>query len=168
MSDDRPARTSPARVTSTDTEFADFYRAQFKPLTAFVLMHGATLAEAADIVQDAMIEAYRSWDHIDHPRAWAYRVTSRSFGRRRFAEDLVADPPEPAPPLCGTDIENWEQQHDILVVLAELPLRQRQVMAWTLSGFQPAEIAGELGIAAEAVRSSLLKARRALSERGAR
>ncbi|MDX8054083.1 sigma-70 family RNA polymerase sigma factor [Lentzea sp. BCCO 10_0798] len=168
MSEELPARTGPARTSAADAEFADFYRAHFKPLTAFVLMHGATLAEAADIVQDAMIEAYRTWDRIDHPRAWAYRVTSRSFGRRRFAEDLVAEPPEPAPPLCGTDIENWEQRHDLLVVLGELPLRQRQVMAWALSEFRPAEIAGELGITPEAVRSSLVKARRALSARGAR
>ena len=37
-------------------------------------------------------------------------------------------------------------------------------MAWTLSGFRPAEIADELGITAEAVRSSLVKARQALLE----
>ena len=171
MSDDKPARTtSPTRagLESTD-EFAAFYRMNFKPLTAFVLMHGATLVEAADVVQDTMIEAYRSWDRIDHHRAWAYRVASKTFGRRRFAavEDLVADPPEPAPPLCG-DIENWEQQQDLLTALAVLPHRQQQVMAWTLSGFRPAEIADELGITPEAVRYSMVKARRALSARGHR
>ncbi|MET9231079.1 sigma-70 family RNA polymerase sigma factor [Lentzea sp. NPDC003310] len=168
MSDDQPARTSPARTSTTHTEFADFYRSHFTSLTAFVLMHGATLVEAADIVQDTMIEAFRSWDRIDHPKAWAYRVSSRSFGRRTFSEDLVAEPPEPAPPLRGSDLEHWEQQHDMLLLLADLPLRQRQVMAWTLSGFRPAEIAAELGVTPEAVRSSLMKARRALSGRGAR
>ncbi|HEX8864295.1 MAG TPA: sigma-70 family RNA polymerase sigma factor, partial [Lentzea sp.] len=87
----------------------------------------------------------------------------------RFAavEDPVADPPEPPPPLCG-DIENWEQQQDLLTALKVLPPRQQQVMAWTLSGFRPAEIADELGITAEAVRSSLMKARQALSARGER
>src|SRR5688572_13634395 len=171
MSDEKPARTTPrvrAGSGSTD-EFAAFYRTTFKPLTAFVLMHGATLVEAADIVQDTMIEAYRSWDRIDHHRAWAYRVASRTFGRRQFAavEDVVAVPPEPAPPLCG-DIENWEQQQDLLTALAVLPPRQQQVMAWRLSGFRPTEIADELGITPEAVRSSLAKARQALSARGDR
>jgi RNA polymerase sigma factor (sigma-70 family) len=171
MSEDKPARTTPrlrAGSESTD-EFAAFYRKNFKPLAAFVLMHGASLVEAADIVQDTMIEAYRSWDRIDHHRGWAYRVASKTFGRRRFAaaEDLVAVPPEPAPPLCG-DIENWEQQQDLLTALAVLPPRQQQVMAWTLSGFRPAEIADELGVTPEAVRSSLVKARQALSARGDR
>jgi RNA polymerase sigma-70 factor (ECF subfamily) len=169
MSDENPARTTPqvrAGSESTD-EFAAFYRANFKPLTAFVLMHGASLVEAADVVQDTMIEAYRSWDRIAHHRAWAYRVASKTFGRRKFNDDLVADPPEPAPPLCG-DIENWEQQQDLLTALAVLPPRQQQVMAWTLSGFQPAEIADELRITSDAVRSSLKKARQALSARGDR
>ena len=36
-------------------------------------------------------------------------------------------------------------------------------MAWTLDGYTPAQIANELGITAEAVRSSLKKARRTLA-----
>ena len=44
-----------------------------------------------------------------------------------------------------------------------LPLRQRQVMAWTLDGYTPAQIADELQITAEAARSSLKKARRTLA-----
>lgn len=57
----------------------------------------------------------------------------------------------------------WEQRHEVLRVLDLLPLRQRQVMAWTLDGYPPAQIADELGITAEAVRSSLRKARRTLA-----
>lgn len=168
MTEDKSADTSTSPVIpEAEREFDGFYRANFKSLTAFLLMHGASLVEANDMVQDTMVEAYRCWDRIDHPKAWAYRVASKTFGRRRFtaAENLVAEPPEPAPPLCGTDIEHWEQRHDLLAVLAGLPPRQQQVMAWTLSGFRPAEIAGELGITAEAVRSSLVKARQALSAR---
>jgi DNA-directed RNA polymerase specialized sigma24 family protein len=37
-------------------------------------------------------------------------------------------------------------------------------MAWSLDGYTPAEIATELQITAEAVRASLMKARRALAE----
>jgi DNA-directed RNA polymerase specialized sigma24 family protein len=38
-------------------------------------------------------------------------------------------------------------------------------MAWTYDGYEPQEIARELGIAVEAVRSSLYKARRTLVAR---
>ncbi|MFM9596568.1 sigma-70 family RNA polymerase sigma factor [Streptomyces scabiei] len=59
----------------------------------------------------------------------------------------------------------WEQQQDLLRLLADLPPRQRQIMAWKYDGHSPAEIAEELGISSETVRASLLKARRALAAR---
>ncbi|MEU0879252.1 sigma-70 family RNA polymerase sigma factor [Lentzea sp. NPDC005914] len=159
--------TSPPSTWSGGTGFDDFYLTHFKPLTVFLLMHGATLTEANDVAQDTMIEAHRSWHRIGSPKAWAHSTASRTLARRRFAavEDLVADPPESAPPLCGTDIEQWEQRHDVLDLLAGLPERQRQVMAWTQAGFSPKEIAEQLGISSEAVRASLMKARQTLSRR---
>ncbi|MFF4902852.1 sigma factor-like helix-turn-helix DNA-binding protein [Streptomyces sp. NPDC001068] len=44
------------------------------------------------------------------------------------------------------------------------PARQRQVLAWTLSEFTPAEIAEQLNMTPEAVRASLKKARRAATK----
>jgi hypothetical protein len=41
-------------------------------------------------------------------------------------------------------VETWEQQHEVLPVLDRLSPRQRQVMAWTLQCYTPAEIATEL------------------------
>lgn len=66
--------------------------------------------------------------------------------------------------LSATNVEAWEQRHEILRLLAGLPPRQRQVLAWTLDGYTPAEIAEVLAITPEAVRASLMKARRALAE----
>ncbi|WP_331767827.1 sigma factor-like helix-turn-helix DNA-binding protein [Embleya sp. NBC_00896] len=40
------------------------------------------------------------------------------------------------------------------------PPRQRQVLAWTLAGFTPSEIAQELGLTSDAVRANLMKGRR--------
>ena len=39
-----------------------------------------------------------------------------------------------------------EIAQDTITELDGLPARQRQIMAWTLSGFTPAEIAPELGL----------------------
>ncbi|WP_411156985.1 sigma factor-like helix-turn-helix DNA-binding protein [Nocardia cyriacigeorgica] len=47
--------------------------------------------------------------------------------------------------------------------LQTLPSRQRQVMAWTLAEYKPAEIAEILRITPEAVRSNLRKARRGIA-----
>ncbi|MEU4344397.1 sigma factor-like helix-turn-helix DNA-binding protein [Nocardia sp. NPDC023852] len=64
------------------------------------------------------------------------------------------------------EIAAWEQRHDILRVLRELPPRQRQVMAWTLADYTPTEIASILPpLTPEAVRSSLRRARRNLAIR---
>jgi DNA-directed RNA polymerase specialized sigma24 family protein len=38
-------------------------------------------------------------------------------------------------------------------------------MAWTVSGYTPVEIAKELGLTSDAVRATLMKARRALTGR---
>ncbi|HET8661442.1 MAG TPA: sigma-70 family RNA polymerase sigma factor [Micromonosporaceae bacterium] len=157
---------SPAAAPDKDRAFAEFYR-QFVPtLVGFLRWQGVPLREAADLAQETMVQAYKRWETIEHPQAWARRVASRMWARRisTVVEDRVADVPEPNPLLAVTDVTVWEQRHDVLRILDELPPRQRQVLAWTLDGYTPAEIADELKIAPEAVRSSLLKARRALAE----
>ncbi|MFY1698586.1 sigma factor-like helix-turn-helix DNA-binding protein [Solwaraspora sp. WMMA2101] len=78
---------------------------------------------------------------------------------------MVTEPELLSPLLSASaDISAWEQRHDVIRLLAILPWRQRQVMAWTFDGYQPQEIAVELEITPEAVRASLKLARRALAE----
>ncbi|MFJ1767967.1 RNA polymerase sigma factor [Amycolatopsis sp. NPDC088138] len=174
MSDPEPSDTpATARAgaaeaapdTVRDAEFTAFYRVTTKQLVAFLIAQGASLGEAADITQNTMIKAYQGWHGIEHPRAWAHRVASRALVRHRLeARDTpVADPPEPNPLLRTTDIEHWERHHDIARALNELPPRQQQVMAWTIFGFTPTEIADELCMAPGTVRQNLLLGRRALS-----
>jgi RNA polymerase sigma factor (sigma-70 family) len=171
--DEREARdastaASPAWPTPAahDAAFSCFYRGFLPTLVAFLRLQGVPLYEAADIAQETMIEAYQSWAKIQSPRAWARRVAARMWARRiaNVAEDLVADVPEQGTSLLPiADVADWEQRHDVLQVLDGLPPRQRQVLAWTMDGYTPAEIADELNMSPEAVRASLLKARRALA-----
>jgi RNA polymerase sigma factor (sigma-70 family) len=154
---DRPTAATPPldppdpNPPDTDEVFSTFYRGFLPRLVAFLLWQGARLTDAADIAQDTMIKAYQHWSEVRSPEAWARTVASRELIRR-----IVACPedPHPAPPECPllpavTNVEAWEQQHDILRLLADLPPRQRQVLAWTMEGYTPTEIADELGITPE-------------------
>ena len=149
-----------------DQEFAVFYRATTRSLVAFLVVQGAPVSDAADIAQDTMSAAYKRWHTIDHPRPWVYRVAGRALIRRKLGEreTPVGQPPEPNSLLRATDLDRWEQRQDIIRALAQLPPRQRQVMAWTLLvDYTPAEIADELRLEAGTVRQNLYLARTALS-----
>jgi RNA polymerase sigma factor (sigma-70 family) len=149
-----------------DGEFSDFYRDSVVPLVRFLVVLGARPPDATDIAQETMIKAHRDWATINHPHAWVREVASRAWGQQmaRVHEDPVEQVPEHTsllPPV--NDIDTLEQRHDLLRLLATLPPRQRQVMAWHLDGYTDPEIAKKLDIDASAVRSSRYKARRALA-----
>lgn len=148
--------------------FEAFYQEFTPTLVGFLIRQGARLAIAAEITQETMIKAFRKWAEIDNPQAWARRVASRDLVRHvsRAEADLCEEVPEPSPLLSSPDAAAaWEQQQDLLRLLADLPPRQRQIMAWKYDGHSPSEIAEELGISPETVRASLLKARRVLAAR---
>lgn len=151
---DRPQSTA---------DFVAFYRANIRPLTGFLVNHGASVHVAADIAQDTMTDAYRNWTGITHPKAWVHKAASRAL-IRKFAsvreEEPVAELPEPSSLIPRPDaIAEWEARHDALPLLRSLPVRQRQVLAWTLAGFTPTDIATHIGLPAETVRGNLRKAR---------
>jgi RNA polymerase sigma factor (sigma-70 family) len=75
--------------------------------------------------------------------------------------DDIPEPSSLSPP--PTNVQAWEQVHEVLRLLDSLPPRQRQVMALTLAGYTPAEIASELDMTSEAIRSRLIRARRTLA-----
>jgi RNA polymerase sigma factor (sigma-70 family) len=159
----------PASVPELDnaavTAFATFYRTQTPALVRFLIWTGARLADAADLAQDTMIEAFKNWHDIEYPRAWIRRVASRKYGRSLASTEEVVEQMDGRPLLpAHCNVIGWEQLREIQRLLALLPPRQRQVMAWTYDGYEPHEIAAELGITAEAVRSSLKLARRKLAQ----
>ena len=68
--------------------------------------------------------------------------------------------------LAVSDVQAWEAKQRVLEILDNLSgrPRQRQVLAWSLDGFSPKEIAEHLQMTPEAVRSSLSLARHAVAE----
>jgi len=159
----------PGRVTTPKehVEFSAFYREFVPALVAFVMWLGAPPHEAAEVAQEAMIEAFRHWSTIRYPQAWVRTVASRTFIRRLAtvhepaAEEALGSNPLLPP---QTQAAEWEQRHEVLRILGILPPRQRQVMAWTFDGYTPSQTAEELGLSPEAVRRSLARARKSLAE----
>jgi len=149
-------------------EFNSFYRDFVPTLLGFLLWQGMRLPDAAEVAQDTMTDLYRRWGKVDNPRTWARTVASRKYARwlASVEDKPVADVPEERSALLRreADPEELVARHEVLRLLALLPPRQWQVMAWTVDGYTPTEIAAELGISAEGVRASLLKARRKLAE----
>ncbi|MEU7769336.1 sigma-70 family RNA polymerase sigma factor [Nocardia sp. NPDC049190] len=64
---------------------------------------------------------------------------------------------------AAESIDAMLTQQDTLQALQRLPPRQRQVFAYTVQGYTPAEIARRLGVTSETIRSSLKKARSTLA-----
>lgn len=159
-----PAADKAAR----DAEFTLFYNNELPNLVGFLVVQGARPVIAAEVAQDAMIEAYRHWDRIDSPRSWVRTVASRRWWRRAEhdrAEVLREEPPEHAAWLSSEQSDEIENRHAFLALARSLPVAQRQVLAWTFDGYRPTEIAAVLGKPAATVRSLLRDARAALSTR---
>ena len=158
-------RAFPGTLSAADLDlYSAFYREYLPRLVAFLVWQGASLSDATDLAQETMIDAYRRWGDIEHPSAWVRRVASRKYARRITTADELAEPEASSPLLpSGFSVSEWEERHDVLRMLAELPPRQRQVMAWTYDGYTASEIAVELNISVDAVRTNLMRARRTLA-----
>jgi RNA polymerase sigma factor (sigma-70 family) len=150
------------------TEFSKFYMENVPRLVAFLVCEGVSVSDAADCVQETLIDALPPvWITLEYPYAWCRRVAHRKacnlIQRRRevpFADPELAGSPLLAP---GLDIENFEKNHEFLHWLSQLDgVRQRQVLVWIYDGATPAEIAAELGMHPATVRSTLRNARAAL------
>lgn len=156
---------APAPQPVGTDEFIVFYKQSVSRLVAFLRWHGASLPDAAECAQETLTQAMQHWSTIHHPRAWCRRVASRLYARRVASlEEPVEDAEAAGSPLIapGTDLDALEQRHSVLRLIDQLPPRQRQVMAWTYDGATPSEIATELQITPDAVRSNLKKARATL------
>ncbi|WP_435797656.1 RNA polymerase sigma factor [Streptomyces klenkii] len=161
-------------TSSSRAAFADHYAKDMALLVRFVMRHGAAIHEAADIAHAAFAEAFECWESIEHPRAWLRRVASRRLSRLRNSKEKLTDeiPDMPGGRCPVAAVELGEEEARVYEALDWLPERQKAVMAWTLDGFRPTEIAAELGMRPEAVRQNLHRARellkRALLDRGAK
>jgi RNA polymerase sigma factor (sigma-70 family) len=146
-------------------DFEDFVRAERSRLIRFLMNNNASVHEAEEAAQRALIEAWRKWETIMSPRAWVYRVALRELwksatGTGVSREQLAADPPEKAyAPSAADTAEITEWEREVCAEIAQLPPQQRQVAILRYEGYSNREIADQLGVDDSAVRHNVLRAK---------
>ncbi|MEP6560723.1 MAG: SigE family RNA polymerase sigma factor [Nakamurella sp.] len=138
---------------------------------AFVADHGRELeryayvltgqpAAAQDLVQTALLKAYRRWRRIaqvDHPHAYVRRILTNAYLdlRRRPVEQPMADVPEPVPDGTVIDpVDKFIATDEIRRALTVLSPHQRAVIVLRhFGGLDDAAIAVELGCGQGTVRT---------------
>ncbi|MEV4319874.1 SigE family RNA polymerase sigma factor [Actinocrispum sp. NPDC049592] len=142
-----------------DDEFADFVRSRMAALrrTAFLLCGDWHKAE--DLVQNALLKAFRAWARVRPGEQDAYvrkvlvRVAiddSRRFWHRETAAGDLPDTP--------TSVVDTDESMDVRRALAALPVRQRAAVVLRYWEDLPVEEVGRLlGCAPGTVKSQCAK-----------
>lgn len=126
---------------------------------------------AEDIVQEALLRAWRSRDALQDPaaaRAWLLTIVRREHARlyeRKRLElvslDEALDLPDSAAGAATADAELLTLRYAIM----RLPIEYREPLVMqVLGGFSTAEIARELGLTHTAVLTRLFRARHKLRD----
>jgi DNA-directed RNA polymerase specialized sigma24 family protein len=162
----------PELEAATDS-FEDFYRQELVRILRFLRSLGADWERAWDVSQESFLKAMQCWGDLSHPGRWIRTTAAREYRRievRRAGElnRMLRGGWEPRPHFDKLSLH--EEEAKVLAVIASLPPRQAEVMAFTCDGYKPNEIAEilldvypeENGITAEAVRASLYQARHKL------
>lgn len=134
--------------------------------------YAATTTEAEDILQEAFIKVFRSFDQFDESKgaleAWIRRIvvnTAIQHWRRRHRH-FPASPEEclPENPVAA-EADTLMDAEELLQLIASLPPGFRVVFnLYVIEGCSHTEIAALLGIAESASRSQLARARKQLQE----
>ena len=125
---------------------------------AFVLTGDAQRAQ--DLVQTALVKAYRRWGRVgrtEHPDAYVRRIVTTSYldwqRRRGSREEPHAEPPEPGRQVPD-HADRVVARDELRTALATLTPQQRAVLVLRhYEGYDDAAIAGVLGCSEGTVRS---------------
>ncbi|MER6912584.1 sigma-70 family RNA polymerase sigma factor [Streptomyces sp. NPDC000594] len=146
----------------------ELHEAEYPGLVRFLLLNGASWAEAQDAAQDAFTQMCRPGVRVSHPKSWLRTVAWRSWLRQQVRHE------EPYDRLPETPTAHWQtpayavelgtEERRVVELLLRLPAKQRSALAWNLDGFTTQESARAMGISPEAVRQNLSRARATLKE----
>lgn len=154
--------------TDAQAQFRTFYTAHFEALLAYAVRRVGQPADAADVVADTFLVAWRRRGSLppgDEGRLWLYGVARKAVAnhkrsdrrrdrlgqrlRERLSETAVRDL---APDVVESD--------SVLGLLRGLPDLDREVLTLTVwEGLEPREIAAVLRLPAATVRQRLSRAR---------
>ncbi len=151
--------------------FEQLYLTHRLPMVRLAVLLVDDRASAEDVVQDAFAALHTRWSHLrDHHAAVGYlRVSvvnnARSLLRRRRTARAYVPPDEGFEPGADDAALLAEEHREVLVALATLAPRQREVVVlryW--SDLSEADIASTLGISRGAVKSTASRALDALEK----
>lgn len=142
------------------SRYDDFYLTFLPHLIAFLVTAGAPPDQALGIAQTTMIKLWRCWDDVSEPkhfaRSSAFRLLKTGALDGLILEGSVLR-------TRASDITGAESPHmDFLSHLNELRVSERDVIAWSVEGYTPAQIASQLKINPKTVQADLASARRKL------
>ncbi|WP_161624945.1 RNA polymerase sigma factor [Streptomyces spectabilis] len=145
-------------------EFSEFFRAEYPRLVRGLAATGATVEEAKDVAQEAMLELAGIWPNCRRPYGWVRKVAWHKYlkiadrdRKRTNGEWQASLHPQAVQDCDAPDEREWVRQQ-----LMRLPPRQRAVMALYVDGYSTEEIAELLKMEVSTVRSHLRHARIAL------
>jgi RNA polymerase sigma-70 factor (ECF subfamily) len=152
-------------MPGTDDDFAAFYAAAFRGVTANVAAWTDDPAEVRDLAQEAFVRALERWGRVsrlDDPRAWVCHVARnlatsrwRSLRRLRSLAPRLAEPDRHDDAL---------PEPELLAAVRALPAPQREVIAMHYFADLPvAAIAAQLGAPEGTVKARLSRGRDALA-----
>ncbi len=154
---------------TADDEFVEFVRMRAAGLMRYGYLLTGSDADAADLLQDALIGLRGGWRRVRRREAldaYVRRSMARRYvriWRRRSREHLVAAPPEQASPDAFSCID---VDDTLWLALRELGRRQRAVLVLRYyEQLDDDEIAGLLGVARSTVRSQAARGLEALRVR---
>ncbi|MFG1921737.1 RNA polymerase sigma factor [Cryptosporangium sp. NPDC048952] len=150
--------------TSSDAAYEDFYRANHAHLIRFAIALGASVDDAQDLAQDALIATLTGWSNILEPVPYTKTVVRHMFFRMRQtrlreSEAYSTLGRRPAPQNGSLH----EEKEYVLSLLNDLPHHRRQILAHLVDGYAPREIAELLGKNPATIRSHIRHARNALA-----
>jgi RNA polymerase sigma-70 factor (ECF subfamily) len=159
---------SPSR-SSRDQRFRAIYDANYVPLLGYALRRSGTLEQAADIVAETFLVAWRRIDDIppgDEGRLWLYGVARRALANqrrrdRRQARLEVRLRLDPSLWRPSAQPDATSEREAITTAFRRLPDRDRELLelvAW--EGLAPRHLATVLGCSLVAARVRLYRARK--------
>jgi RNA polymerase sigma-70 factor (sigma-E family) len=139
-------------------DFTDFVQAQWRPLVRTAVFLGCALPDAEDVVQTALMKAFRSWPKVSgaaDPTAYTFKIMLNTLTRSRERRWHGERPTETLPDSHVDDaIESVDRRDELLRLLAHLPREQQEVLVLRyVADLTEAQTAIALGIPAGTAKS---------------
>ena len=145
-------------------DYENFVRASLPRLLRYATMLTGEREQAADLVQDVLVKAYRRWSRIsgtEHPDRYVLRMVTNGYLSWRHSRSarLIAAGDLPDQMRPDDFASDHALREDMWQRLARLPRRQRAVVVLRYyEQLADAEIAEVLGCAQPTVRAHAHKA----------